>query len=180
MCTRISVFVPITADLDALEAWSEACGVALERVEGAAGQGRFRSILGTRSYCDCGTPIGARSRRGRGHDPERNARDLRRRGWSEAKIARALAQKAEAGQRREQRATAVAAARLEDWVTFLVGAPARARLRSIGISYREDGECLAPRDLEEGSRESASLASLEPDLLARLKEGVLLELSLAT
>jgi hypothetical protein len=180
MCTRISIFVPITSDLDALESWSEECGVAIERVPGSAGHGRFRSILVTRSYCDCGTPIGSISRVGQRHDPERNIRDLRSRGWGEAKIARSLAQKADAGKRREARRAATATAGLADWVTFLKGAPARGHLRSIGIFYREDGEWLSARDLEDGRREASPLASLDPDVLARLKEGVLLELSTST
>jgi hypothetical protein len=120
------------------------------------------------------------SRVGPRHDPERNLRDLRSRGWSEAKIARSLAQKAEAGKRREARRAATAVAGLTDWVTFLKGAPARGRQRSIGIFYREDGEWLSARDLEDGRRETSPLASLEPAVLARLKEGVLLELSTST
>jgi len=31
MCTMISVFVPRTADVDALEAWSRECGVPRQR-----------------------------------------------------------------------------------------------------------------------------------------------------
>jgi hypothetical protein len=179
MCTRISIFTPLTADLDALVSWSEACGVALDRVTGSSAQSRDTSVLVTRSYCDCGTPIGSRSRVGQRHDPERTLRDLRKRGWSEAKIARSLAQKRDAGERRDARRAAAITAGLSDWVTFLKGAPAHGHLKSIGIFYREDGEWLSAKDLKEGRRETSSLTALEPDVLAHLSERVLLEFSTA-
>ena len=37
MCTRISVFVPATANLDAVESWAHHCGIGLEGVPGPAG-----------------------------------------------------------------------------------------------------------------------------------------------
>jgi hypothetical protein len=179
MCTRISVFVPTNANLDALESWADDCGLSLERVPAPAGQRHGTSVLVTTSYCDCGTPIGSMSRVVRPHDPERMVRELRKRGWSEAKIARSLAQKRDANRRRDGRQTAMAVAALTEWVTFLQGAPTRGHLKSIGIFYREDGEWLSARELREGRREASALASLEPAVLARLEEGVLYEFSTA-
>ena len=177
MCTRISVFVPTAANLDALESWSEDCGVGIERVAGAEGQWRDTTILVTRSYCDCGTPIGHLTRSGPRHDPERNVRELRKRGWSEAKIARSLSQKKDAKERKDAQRAANAVAALTDWVTFFKGAPTRAHLRSIGVFYREDGLWLSTRDLEDSRRETSTLRSLEPLVLARLDKGVLYEFS---
>ena len=177
MCTRISVFVPATANLDALESWADDCGVGLGRVPGPAGQWRGTSVLTTTSYCDCGTPIGSMSRVASQHDPERTVRELRKRGWSEAKIARSLAQKRDATQRREAGRTATAIAALTAWVTFLQGAPTRGHLTSIGVFYRENGEWLSAKELKAGRRETSVLASLEPVVLARLEESVLYEFS---
>jgi hypothetical protein len=177
MCTRISVFVPTTANLDALESWWGDCGVDIERVLGPAGQWRDTSVLVTTSYCDCGTPIGSMSRVGPCHDPERIVLELRKRGWSEAKITRSLAQKRDANQRRDARRKATAVAALTDWVTFLRGAPTHGHLRSVGIFYREDGEWLSAKELKDCRREAFLLASLEPLVLARLNEGVLYEFS---
>ena len=146
MCTRISVFVPTAASLDALESWSEDCGVGIERVAGAEGQWRDTTILVTRSYCDCGTPIGHMTRSGPRHDPERTVRELRKRGWSEAKIARSLSQKKDAKERKDAQRAANAVAALTDWVT---------------------------------RRETSTLRSLEPLVLARLDRGVLHEFSTA-
>jgi hypothetical protein len=177
MCTRISVFVPTTADIGALESWADACGIGLERVAGPGGHWRDTSILTTTSHCDCGTPVGSMSRVGPRHDPERAVSDLRKRGWSEAKIVRSLAQKRDASERRAARRAATAGAALTDWVTFLKGAPAHSHARSIGIFYREDGEWLSAKDLKDGRRETSALASLEPLLLARLEERVLHDFS---
>lgn len=177
MCTRISVFVPSTANLDALESWAHACGIGLERVPGPEGQWQGTSVLVTSSYCDCGTPIGSMSRASRHHDPDRIVRELRNRGWGAAKIARSLAQKRDATQRRDARRTATTVAALTEWATFLKGAPTHGQLQSIGIYYRENCEGLSAKELKHGQREASQLAAMEPLLLAHLKEGVLYELS---
>jgi hypothetical protein len=111
------------------------------------------------------------------HDPERTVRELRKRGWSDAKVKRSLTQKSDANQRRDARRTAAVVAALTEWVTFFKGAPTHARLKSIGVFYREDGRWLAAKDLRERRRDTSDLASLEPLVLARLEEGVLYEFS---
>jgi len=172
MCTRISLFVPSSANLDALEAWAAQCGVAIERVPGPEGQCRGTSILVTRSYCDCGTPLG-KMRGGARHDPERSARQLRERGWSEAKIARSLAQKNEATSRREARRRATGLAGLRAWVAFLQGAPAHGQLDAIGIFLADDGRWLSETDLTYRPRETSPLAAVDAEVLAQLRFGFL-------
>ena len=169
----VSIFVSAAADLDALEAWSDECGVRRRRWPDPQ-PARDVVVLGTGGMCDCGVTIGsaAPARHARWHE-ERSVRELRKRGWSEAKVARSLAQGAEARQRREERKQAMAVARVEEWVTFLKGAPARARVRAIGLFYREDGRTLSAKFLKEARRERISLGTLEPLTLARLDEGVL-------
>jgi len=174
MCTMISVFVASAANVDGLESWSDACSLRLRRLPGPA-PGRDIVVLMTGGHCDCGTPIGAgpgADDGGRLHQ-EWTARDLRKRGWSDAKIKRAIAQSGEARRRRQERRLAIAVAGLEEWVTFLKGAPTHARLHSIGVFYRNDGQFLAAKHLREARREQLPLASLEPLILARLDEGVL-------
>src|SRR6266700_6195275 len=172
MCTMISVFVPRIADVDALEAWSRECGVHRQRLAGP-GPARDVVVLGTAGMCDCGAAIGAGSspRDDRAH-AERTAREGRARGWSEAKIARAIEQSAQARHRQEERKEAVARAGVEEWVAFFKGAPARGRIPSIGVFYRHDGRWLSAKDLKEGRHERIALASLDPETLAHLEEGV--------
>ena len=69
----------------------------------------------------------------------------------------------------------MARAGVEEWVAFFKGAPARARIRSIGVFYRHDGRWLSAKDLKEARREQMTLASLEPLALAHLDEGVIYE-----
>jgi len=173
MCTRISVFVPSSANLDALESWAGKCGVGLERVPGPEGQCRGTSILVTRSYCDCGTPLGTVRGGGRRHDPERSARQLRERGWSEAKIARSLAQKREVTSRRDARRRATALAGLREWVAFLQGAPAHGQLDSIGLFLADDGRWLSETDLMYRPRDRSPLAAVDAEALAQLHFGLL-------
>jgi hypothetical protein len=67
----------------------------------------------------------------------------------------------------------MAVARVEEWVTFLKGAPTHARVRAIGLFYREDGRMLSARFLKDARRERIALGTLDPLTLARLDEGVL-------
>jgi hypothetical protein len=173
MCTRISLFVPSSANLDALESWAGKCGVGIEPVPGPEGQCRGTSILVTRSYCDCGTPIGKMLGSGRLHDPERSARQLRERGWSEAKIARSLAQKSEATSRRDARRRATALAGLREWVAFLRGAPTHGQMGSIGIFLADDGRWLSETDLMYRPRETSPLTAVDAEVLVQLRFGFL-------
>jgi hypothetical protein len=112
----ISAFVSATADLDALEAWSDECGVHRRRDAGA-GPARDIVVLGPSKMCDCGVAIGAAPPTGddnRGHE-ERIVRELRQRGWSEAKIRRATEQRAQARQRRDDRQQTKALAGAQEW-----------------------------------------------------------------
>jgi len=172
MCTMISVFVPRTADVDALEAWARECGVHRERL-GGPGPARDIVVLGTAGMCDCGAAIGLRP--SPHTHAERTARERRKRGWSEAKIARAIAQSTGAGRRQDERKDAIARASVDDWAAFFKGAPARGRIRSIGVFYRHDGGLLSAEDLKEARRERMTLASLEAEALAHLEEGVIYE-----
>jgi hypothetical protein len=96
------------------------------------------------------------------------------------KIARAIEQSASARRRQHDRNEAMAVARVENWVAFFKGAPARGHVRSIGLFYRHDGDMLSAKHLRDARREQVPLASLEPLTLARLDEGVLYEFVAAT
>jgi len=171
----ISVFVSRTADVDALEAWSRECGVNRARFANLA-PARDIVLLGTAGMCDCGAAIGAAPTPR--DDPayaERTARKRRKRGWSEAKIARANEQSARARGRQDERREAIARAGVEEWAIFLKGAAARAGVRSIGLFYTRDGDLLSAADLKSARREQMKLASLEPSALAQLDERVIYE-----
>ena len=90
-----------------------------------------------------------------------------------------LSQMKNAKERKDAQRTASATAALTEWVTFFKGAPTHAHLRSIGVFYREDGLWLSAKDLENCRRETSTLTSLEPLVLARLDRGVLHEFSTA-
>lgn len=177
MCTMVSIFVTIPADVDALEAWSDECGVRRRRREGP-GPARDVVVLGTGGMCDCGVSIGAGPRAVGGGRAQRKEREMRQRGWSEAKIRRAMAQSREAERRHEERDRAIALGSLEEWATFLEGAPAHARVHAVGLFYRNDGVSLSAKHWQSARHERVALASVEPLTLAQLEEGVVYELFL--
>lgn len=177
MCATVSIFVTIPADIDALEAWSDECRVNRRRDDGEPARGVV--VLGTGGRCDCGVHLGGGpwpddGARAHAHE-QYKARDYRKRGWSEAKIERALAQSRDAERRHEEWRREYAVASLAEWVTFLKGAPAHARVRSVGLFFRNDGRLLSAKYWKSARREQIALASVEPLLLARLDESVIYE-----
>ena len=174
MCTMVSIFVTTPADIDALEAWSDDCGVRRRRYDLPA-PARGVVVLGTAGMCDCGVPIGAGPRADDVARAEHKERAMRQRGWSEAKIRRAIAQSGAARQRQEVRDRELAVGSLVQWATFLAGAPGHARVRSVGLFSRRDGDLLSAPYWRSAPHRRVALASVEPLTLARLDEGVLYE-----
>ena len=79
-----------------------------------------RAYLTTLAHCDCGTVIGsARARARRAPDWDNEERQLRKRGWSAAKVARALAQKQERAAASEQSDVETSAVQCDAWVGLL-------------------------------------------------------------
>ena len=97
MCTYISITLPKSANIDACRALFAEHRLAMDEMEP---QDRPEGVLATENYyftcsgyCDCGTRLGSEYRKAESHSKisEKSiVDDLRKKGWSDAKIQRRL------------------------------------------------------------------------------------------
>ncbi|TXH65277.1 MAG: hypothetical protein E6Q88_14105 [Lysobacteraceae bacterium] len=99
MCQFITAVMPADADAGALRKIFRAHGRAFGEYANPALMAQLprgeRCVWTTQGHCDCGTPLGAYPKEkvaATEHRRSERIARLRRRGWSEAKIARALDQ----------------------------------------------------------------------------------------
>lgn len=176
MCTFITAVLPASADIDTVAAIFRAYGrVCVPRSMGAgqahalaAGERLFHT---TPTHCDCGTPLGrATLSSGRDKSGDMAAR-LRRKGWSEAKIARAVAQCAEADARPPRPSGEPAQTSLAEWVALIEAIIASRATPSLGLYWDNvDGAFDAPPPTV---RVRVASSSLDEALLAGMAKGVI-------
>ncbi len=186
MCHFITAVLPASADMAALDIVMRRHGRQLKplsnpSVEAYVGRDE-RYYFTTRGYCDCGTALGAaadnkRSRR-ETIDSNAQAQRLRARGWSEAKIARALAQSSEQAQRKreaDERRNAETAGMAEmKWLSCLRDVLASANTDRIGLLLHWYSGPLSGRIELEG-RETVRIGDVDAAMLASMSEDVLYE-----
>ncbi|KRA51145.1 hypothetical protein ASD77_16165 [Pseudoxanthomonas sp. Root65] len=132
MCRFVTAVLPANAPLPALDALARGYGRQFQRlhnpsVEGqlGAGEAYFLTTLG---HCDCDAPLGrARSRKS---DVDEDARKLARKGWSAAKVARAIAQKRDSAETTFQARDGEALAR---WAGFVSAVVASGHVDEFGL-----------------------------------------------
>ncbi|NUO75973.1 MAG: hypothetical protein HOQ32_08160 [Lysobacter sp.] len=172
MCRFITAAVSAEADLAALQAIAQRHGRRLlptsnPSIERQLGPG-LRYCLTTPAHCDCDTPLGGRLR-DRVKDPAEAVQRMRRKGWSEAKIERALAQ-----QRSARETHAPAQDSCAPWLEFIRDMLSQPRSTRFGLLM-----CWYSGQLDDdvvlADRHSVPLASLDLQLLDSMREGVLYE-----
>ena len=177
MCTFISVFVPKSTALETIAQVADAHGLAFRPQENesvvrqlSAGDGLF---LTTNGHCDCGTLLGSENRlkRTRRQSPEAVARRLRAKGWTEAKIARSLAQSEEHQIERRDAAQSGAQNELARWRDFLLAATVRGHVPYVGVLVHDYTGPLS-EDIQLKARERIMLGSISTELLAKLERDV--------
>lgn len=135
MCRFVTAVLPAAAPHEALDALARTHGRRFLRLSSpsvtrqlAPGEAYFVTTLG---HCDCDEPLGAL--RGTRDDGEEMARKLARKGWSDNKIARAVAQKRE----QAMAAGGVQRRRAEDdlarWLAFVDAVLASAQVGELGL-----------------------------------------------
>lgn len=118
--------------------------------------------------CDCGTALAPKSAADPDYAPQ--AAKLRRQGWSEAKIERALAQKRKAAHRPPRGLDSV-----EYWASVLRDLPAAASASGAGVLLHwysgsfEDEEFAVTSAEASVATIDASLAALSEDVLLRVR-----------
>jgi hypothetical protein len=176
MCFFILAVLPEDADADAVKAIFSAHGRRCVEAGGLSDGLRAGLAPGERffhttpAHCDCGTPLGEAALPGR--DPaqvaEATAARLRRKGWSEAKIARALAQQVEADARPPRPSRDLAPTSLADWVALIDAVLVSNATPSLGLLWGELEDVLDATD-----RPRIRRAALDQDALAHMRRAVI-------
>ena len=172
MCTFISLFLAASVDRAAMARVAEAHGLALSAQENAAVSRQLQEgealYLSTKGHCDCGTALGSQVRGSGGPSRSDAAARLRAKGWSEAKIARSLAQSEEHELARSRQAQANSAAELERWYEFLGAATARGNAPYVGLLIHDYRGPLS-EDMQLKPRQSVALRSVSAAFLAQIE-----------
>jgi hypothetical protein len=186
MCYYITATVPEDADLERLRPVIDTWKRGFARVTNPHVQPQLppgdQYFCLTRGMCDCGTVLGSLSA-GEGDPAAADARELeklRRKGWSESKIARWFSERQ---QTQEKRARERAEARGQrnhhavDWIDFLRALLATGITPRVGILlhwYRASPEnegCVIRQ------KQRVKMDEVTPDLVMQLEEDVLYEFS---
>lgn len=182
MSDFVSLVLPAGADTVALARLMAAHGRNLRPQDNASLQAHigsdWRAYLTHTRESDEGTALGAGSRpSGPRLDAERDAARMRKRGWNEARIARALAQRSAhaqwAGQQAPQRAHLRAAhtADAEAWSALLQALFAEG-VERLGLMVRSYERSVGAR-LTVDAEQDLTLDAVDPQSLIDLRPGVL-------
>lgn len=180
MCRFISAVLPGNADADAVAAIFRAHGrfFSPRRADSAivASFAPGERLFGTTpGHCDCGTPLGSAhdASSARRDDPEIEAARLRRKGWSEAKIARAIEQRAEAKSRPPRPSAEPEITSLRVWRALIEAVLASRATPSLGLVLHGMEH---PNDFENfpvSGRERIARKLLSEAVLASMREDTL-------
>ena len=185
MCTYITAVLAAGADEERVRGLADHWRHGWEAIENRHVLKQLRPgeryYMTTGKYCDCGTALGSLSSewRGRTDEPSLKVPALRRKGWSEAKIARWLEDKRKAAghrQRKEQWLAGNPAGPEEElWLGFLNAAITQGATRSIGLLLHWYGGAVETERIDIGSRTQVRLAQANEDVLRRMEYDVLYE-----
>jgi hypothetical protein len=171
MCRFVTATLPATAPIAALDAIARSHGRQFRRLPSPsverqleAGEAYFLTTLG---HCDCDAPLGLA--RARGPDEGEEARKLARKGWSPAKVARALAQKRESAEASFQTRDGEALVRWTDFVRAVLAAGHVPELGLLLHHYRGPLD----EDVTLGERRRVKVTAGLPEVLRDLEEDVL-------
>lgn len=175
MCRFVTAVLPAHAPHEALDALARLHGRRFAPLSNASvtqqlapGEAWFLTTLG---HCDCDEPLGAR--RMKKADKEERARKLARKGWSDGKIARALAQKRE----QAESADGVQRRRADDgltrWLAFVDAVLASDQVRELGLLLHFYGGGLEDEEVTIRQRRRVGRSEDRAALLHGMEQDVL-------
>ena len=178
MCTYISAIVPKSAELNRLSAIAASFGKDLRTFSNASIERQLTDaeslFLTARGHCDCDSAIGSNThsrRKSRDLDEERSS--LARKGWSNAKIERALSQRMEKILMREQDLNSLRAKDLESWLGFLRTALGSKDVPYVGLLTHHYSGYIEAEDVSVADRRVVVAADLNEATLASIEEDVI-------
>lgn len=177
MCHYITAVLPGSADHAALDALARRHGrqflpLSNPGIEAQVQPGE-RYFLTTVGHCDCGTPLGALSN-GSKRPPDRQAQEQRllKKGWSKAKIDRALAQKQEDLRASKEAASETNLKAVSSWLDFIGAVLGSGKTTHLGLLLHFYSGSIESR-IELAGRETVRSGDLDGEFLGRMKEDVL-------
>ncbi|TQM12456.1 hypothetical protein FB548_2390 [Pseudoxanthomonas sp. 3HH-4] len=175
MCRFITATLPATAQIAALDALARAHGKQLRPLANPSVQRHLAPceayFLTTLGHCDCDAPLGW-ARRSRTTDWDEEARKLARKGWSTAKVARALAQKREQAEVDAQVEARRVDTAMAKWVAFIDAVLGSGQVRELGLLLHHYSGPL-DEDIRIRERRPVRVGAALPEVLRDLDEDVL-------
>lgn len=170
MCWYITSTLPTRDDVARLRPLIEEHGLAFtpltnRRVQAILKEGEYYARA-TASHCDCSSSLGDRGNKEASNAREARIRGRRRRGWSDARIARWLAEV-------EHHGAGSMETDLSNWVAFLRRALNGRQTKYVGLLIHEYSTDLETESIEINGTESVPIALVNEDLLENLTPDVL-------
>jgi hypothetical protein len=177
MCHYITAVLPRSADHSGLDALAREHGRQFKPLSNPGVQAQLQSdeqyFITTTGHCDCGTPLGALLQ-GAGRSPDWAAQEQRllRKGWSKAKVARALAQKQEDLRASSETSATSNLMAVSSWVSFIGAVLGSGKTSHLGLLLHMYSGSIESHIALAG-REVVRSTELTGELLGRMKEDVL-------
>ena len=170
MCWYITATLPSRDDVVRLRPLIEDHGLAFTPLSNPSVQAMLREdeyyARATASHCDCSSSLGDRSDEEASNTREARIRNQRRRGWSDARIARWLAEV-------ERHRASTTETDLPNWVVFLRRALSRRQPEYVGLLLHEYREDLETESIKIKSTEFMPVAVVDENVLENITPDVL-------
>lgn len=179
MCHFITATLPPRADVDTVRGIATSFRRAWRPIESgpvvaqlAPGETYY---LTTPNHCDCGTVLGSANRdAGQEIDPAQSIRKLKRKGWSESKIDRWLADKRAAAKRTHDKPLEPGELDSKTWNLLLSSVLESGATSKIGLMLHMYSGLITDAEIRL-HRTSVSLADITPAFLEGIEEDRLYE-----
>ena len=181
MCHFITAVLPKSAPHEEIDVLAQKFGRQFKLLSNPSIESQIQSseayFLTTRGYCDCGTPLGAlRPNKGKRKslDIASHEKQMRQKGWSEAKIARSLTQKLDKITQVNEAAIKSNGNQASSWCTLISELLDSGKTPYVGLLLHYYSGSLESR-IEVSGRVIARKADVTPDYLGTMQEDVLYE-----
>jgi hypothetical protein len=176
MCHFVTAILPSTAPQSELDAVARKYGRQLRPLASPSMERQLRPdqryFFTTVGHCDCGTVLGSYHQRAlQAPDWAVEEQRLLKRGWSKAKVARALAQKRERSASSDEVAEEASTEELASW-TRLIAEILQSGTRELGLllhSYRGPLD----EEIQLKGTEQIAIGDAAGDMLRKMREDVL-------
>jgi hypothetical protein len=183
MCRFIHAVLPKDADVETcvavFRAHRRACVAHTDPMLAAQIGNKASSYCTTVGHCDCDSLLGCaypHGAAGRGKTPEAAASRMRSKGWSEAKIARALAQQSEADSRpRSPIRGELQQTALDEWCALIRDVLALAGAAYVGLLIYDHNRGSNDESIALQKREVVPVRDLSETTLAAMRSNTIYE-----